>query len=54
MGFATDAGAQYLCIGADSDASGKGENFFLGKIKRVSIYSDPLTAGNALYLFQNR
>ncbi len=24
MGFATDNGAKYLCIGADSDATGRG------------------------------
>jgi hypothetical protein len=54
MGFATENGAKYLCIGADSDASGKGEYFFKGMIKSVGIYSTALTAGNVLYLYQNR
>ncbi len=31
-----------------------GEYFFKGTIKSVGIYSTPLTAGNALYLYQNQ
>ncbi|MBQ9760760.1 MAG: hypothetical protein IJW16_05375 [Clostridia bacterium] len=54
MGFATDAGAEYFCVGADSDASGNGEIFYKGSIKQVGIYSTPLTAGNVLYLYQNQ
>ena len=54
MKFPTHDGAKYLCIGADSDASGKGEYFFKGMIKSVGIYSTALTAGNVLYLYENR
>ena len=54
FGLPTVAGAQYLCIGADSNATGSGESFFKGSITSVAIYSAPLTYENALYLYQNK
>lgn len=53
MGFATDPGAKFLCIGADSDASGSGENFADVKIYSARLYSKALNAGEVLYLYQN-
>ena len=49
--FATDNGAKYLCIGADSDASGQGEYPTDSVIYSARIWSEPITAGQAMYLF---
>lgn len=54
FGIPTEASARYLCIGADSDASGRGEYFFGGAILYAAIYSTPVTAGNVTYLYQNQ
>ena len=54
VGLPTVDGAKYLCIGADSDATGKGEYFFKGSITSAAMYSTPLTAGNVTYLYQNQ
>ncbi len=51
MGLPTHAGAEYLCIGADSDATGQGENPFEGTVHNVRIYSTPATDGQALWLW---
>ncbi len=52
LDMTVEPGAQYLCIGADSDATGYGENFFAGSIHDVRIYGEPASAGNALWLWQ--
>ncbi len=52
MKLPTEPSAQYLCIGADSDASGKGEYLFGGRVSLVRLYRDPATDGNALWLWQ--
>ncbi len=51
MGLPSHTGAEYLCIGADSDATGQGEYPFEGTIHNVRIYSEPATDGNALWLW---
>lgn len=53
FGLPTDDGAKYLCVGADSDASGQGEFSFLGTVYEAGVYDAVLTAENALYLYQN-
>lgn len=50
--FATDPGAQYLCIGADADASGTGEYPAEAYIFHARIYSHAATAGQAKWLFE--
>ncbi len=52
MGLPSHQGAEYLCIGADSDATGQGEYPFEGTVHNVRIYSDPASAGNALWLWE--
>ena len=52
MKLPTEDSAKYLCIGADSDKSGAGEYPAECTIYRVAIYSQDLTAGEILYLFQ--
>ncbi len=52
MGLPTDKGAEYLCIGADSDASGKGEDPFAGTIHHVRIYSEPVSDSTAFWLWE--
>lgn len=49
--FATESGAQYLCIGADSDASGKGEYPAEAYIYGARIYSYAATPGQALQMY---
>ncbi|MCQ2430688.1 MAG: hypothetical protein MJ192_10205 [Clostridia bacterium] len=49
--FATDNGAKYLCLGADSDASGQGEYPTDSVIYAARIWSEPITEGQAMYLF---
>ena len=51
MGYPTDAGARWLCVGADSDASGMGEYFADAEISIARLYSDALSSGQVLYLF---
>ena len=51
MGYPTDAGARWLCVGADSDASGMGEYFADAEISIARLYSDDLSSGQVLYLF---
>jgi hypothetical protein len=48
----TDNGAKYLCIGADSDASGNGEYQIDATVYLVRMYSAAATDGQALYLYQ--
>ena len=48
----TDNGAKYLCIGADSDASGAGEYPCRGLVYFVRMYSEAATDGQAAYLYQ--
>ena len=50
--FATEPGAQYLCIGADSDATGIGEYPAEAYIFHARIYSHAATAGQAKWLFE--
>ncbi|MBE6594694.1 MAG: hypothetical protein E7644_02725 [Ruminococcaceae bacterium] len=45
------AGAQYLCIGGDSD-SGTGGAFMTGMIASVNLYSEPLSAAEILALYE--
>ncbi len=52
MGLPTDTAAQYLVIGADSDASGAGEYPFSGSVSIASIYSETLTAAQAAALYE--
>lgn len=49
----TDNGAKYLCIGADSNASGQGEYPAECKIYHAAIYSQILTDGEVLHLYQS-
>lgn len=53
MKFATEDGAKYLCIGADSDKSGKGEYHAECTIYHAAIYSQVLTDGEVLHLYQD-
>ena len=48
----TDNGAKYLCIGADSDATGAGEYGYTGLVYLVRMYSAAATDGQALYLYE--
>lgn len=50
----TENTAKYLCIGADSDRTGQGESHAECKIYHAAIYSQILTDGEVLYLYQNR
>ncbi len=52
MGLPTHAGAEYLCIGADSEANGTGEYPFAGTVHEVRIYGEAATAGNAVWLWE--
>ena len=54
FGKPTVEGAQYLCVGADSDAGGNGESFYKGSISNVAIYSTPISYANVVYLYQNK
>lgn len=49
----TEDGAKYLCIGADSNKTGQGEYPSECKIYHAAIYSQILTDGEVLYLYQN-
>ncbi len=51
MGLPTVDGAKYLCIGADSDATGAGEYLFEGTVHHIRIYSEPATDANILWLW---
>ena len=46
--------AKYLCVGADSDATGLGESFYKGSISNAAIYSTPISYANVVYLYQNQ
>lgn len=48
----TDNGAKYLCIGADSDATGAGEYGYTGFVYLVRMYTAAATEGQALYLYE--
>ena len=48
----TDNGAKYLCIGADSDATGNGEYPIDATVYLVRMYTDVATEGQALYLYE--
>ena len=48
----TDNGAKYLCIGADSDATGAGEYPCKGLVYLVRMYTAAATDGQALYLYE--
>ena len=48
----TDNGAKYLCIGADSDATGAGEYNYTGLVYLVRMYTAAATEGQALYLYE--
>lgn len=48
----TDSGAEYLCIGADSDASGAGEYPCDGLVYFVRMYTVAANDGQALYLYE--
>ncbi len=52
MGLPTDPGAEYLCIGADSDASGRGEYPYEGTVHAFRLYGEPATDGNAVWLWE--
>lgn len=54
FGLPTVDGAKYLCIGADSNATGTGETFYKGSIYQVSVYSTVISYENVLYLYQNQ
>ena len=49
----TDAGAEYLCIGADSDATGTGEYPIDATVYLVRMYTAVASDGQALYLYEN-
>ena len=53
MGFPTNNGAKYLCIGADTNNAGTAEYFASATIYQVALYSEVLTVGEVSYLFQN-
>lgn len=48
----TDNGAKYLCIGADSDATGAGEYPCKGLVYLVRMYTVAATDGQAFYLYE--
>ena len=48
----TDNGAKYLCIGADSDATGAGEYPCKALVYLVRMYTAAATDGQALYLYR--
>lgn len=48
----TDNGAKYLCVGADSDATGAGEYPCKALVYLVRMYSATATDGQALYLYE--
>ncbi len=48
----TDNGAKYLCIGADSDATGAGEYPIDATVYLVRMYTTIATDGNAVYLYE--
>ncbi len=52
MSHPTDAGAHYLCLGADSSADGNGEYNITATLFLARIYSIPASAGQALYLYE--
>ncbi len=52
MTHPTDNGAKYLCLGADSDASGQGESPYTGSLQIFRLYDTPASAGEALWLYQ--
>ena len=54
FGHPTVEGAQYLCVGADSDATGAGEAFYKGSISNAAVYSTSLSYENVVYLYQNQ
>lgn len=51
MGIPTELTAQYLCIGADSDMTGNSENFADADIYIARLYSNALSEGQVVYLF---
>ncbi len=51
MGLPTEVGAQYLCIGADSDATGAGEYPMEGTLHSLRIYDRTANDGNVLWLW---
>ncbi|MBQ9760242.1 MAG: endonuclease/exonuclease/phosphatase family protein, partial [Clostridia bacterium] len=54
VGLPTVESAKYLCVGADSDATGMGESFYKGSISNAAIYSTPISYANVVYLYQNQ
>ncbi len=48
----TDSGAEYLCIGADSDATGAGEYPIDATVYLVRMYSEIANESQALYLYE--
>ncbi len=50
--FATEPGAQYLCLGADSDATGAGEYPAEAYLFHARIYSRAATAGQVKWLYE--
>ncbi len=54
MKIPTVDSAKFLCFGADSDASGNGEYPSEVTVYSTAIYSQILTDGQVLYLYQNQ
>lgn len=52
--FTKNAGASYLCIGADSSEARDNEYFWDGAIAKANIYSGALTADQVKLLYENR
>ena len=51
--FPKNKKARYLCIGGDSDSTGKGDTLSSVTVYRTAIYSKVLTRGEVAYIFQN-
>jgi len=53
IGFPTVDSAKYLCIGADSNATGQGESQSTSYIKYVNMWSFPLVSDQVERLYEN-
>jgi hypothetical protein len=52
MGLPTNTASTYLCIGADSEPGGVGQNHADIVVSYVHVYSESLTDGNVRYLYE--
>ena len=52
MGLPAVSGSQYLCVGGDSNSTGKGENMFSGTLYSVRIYSEVIDDTQAELMFE--